>query len=117
MIDSLPNDHSAKFYIKKNCSWCIEPLNFDTGFSKSILSSETISTSIHTHSLNDGTAIAKQYPDSGIYVFIDLETEKLNIGSCTRFYTRLVNHFNDSKNLIRPLYNRCRELGGIEKFN
>lgn len=117
MYDSFSNNHPAKLYIQEHCYSCVKPLIGDTGFPKSILNSETTSASLNTHSLINGPAVAKLYPGSGIYSFIDPQTGHLNIGSSIRFYSRLVNHFSDSEELTRPLYNRCREIGGIEQFN
>lgn len=117
MFDSLSDNSAAKLYIQENCGKCLEPLKGDTGLSKLILHPDTTSASLNTHSLKNGALVAKQYPDSGIYAFIDPHTGQLNIGSSTRFYTRLLNHFSDYKDLMRPLYNRARDLGGLEQFN
>lgn len=117
MFDSLSDNSAAKLYIQENCEKCLEPLKGDTGLSKLILHPDTTSGSLNTHSLKNGALVAKQYPDSGIYAFIDPQTGQLYIGSSTRFYTRLLNHFSDYKDLMRPLYNRARDLGGLEQFN
>lgn len=117
MYESLPVNSPAKVYLEDNCSHCLKPLTGDTGFSKLICHHDTIFNSLNTHSLINGPSIANQYTDSGLYVFIDPETGEMYIGSSTKFYSRLANHFSDSKELPRPLYERARSLGGLEKFN
>lgn len=119
MFESLDENSPVRLYLSSHCTNDLMPLTGDTGMSTGILSAKSIADSPNTHSLADGAGVASTYPGAGIYAFVDPETGHMNIGSCTKFLTRLSNHFSDSKDISdgRPLYSRARELGGLHSFN
>jgi len=118
MFESLPTNSSEKSYILKNCTNALQPLTGNSGLPINILNPETIKNSFNTHSLNDGLAVASGYKNAGIYAFIDPESDKMYIGSCTKFFARLNKHFSDYKKVFtKPLYKRASELGGLHSFN